>query len=83
VQLYRIELPGPKVTKDIAADAKVRLSIPRPQFNELATKGHIGDWRDAFEHGTAQVSGIEQILKLIVNVVERQEERGRTRKARH
>ena len=25
IQMYRIEMPGPKVTKDIAADAKVRL----------------------------------------------------------
>jgi hypothetical protein len=25
VQLYRVELPGPKVTKDIAADSRVRL----------------------------------------------------------
>jgi hypothetical protein len=83
VQLYRVELPGPTVTKAIAADAKVKLSIPRAQFNELATKGHISDWREAFEHGGAQATGIEQVLRLIVNVVERQEERGRTRKARH
>ena len=41
IQLYRVELPGPKVTKDIAADAKVHLSVSRSHFNELATKGHI------------------------------------------
>ena len=81
-QLYRIELPGPKITKDIAADAKVRLSVPRPQFNELATKGQVRDWREAFERGEAKATGVEQILRLIVNVVERQEERARTRKAR-
>ncbi len=81
VQLYRVEVPGPKVTKDVAADAKVRLSISRSHFNELATKGHISDWREAFAHGDAKVSGIEQVLKLIVNVVERQEQRSRTRKA--
>ena len=82
VQMYRIEMPGPKVTKDIAADAKVRLSVPRSEFNELATKGHVKDWREAFAHGDAKATGIEQVLKLIVNVVERQEERARTRKAR-
>jgi hypothetical protein len=81
VQLYRVEVPGPKVTKDVAADAKVRLSVNRSQFNELATKGHVRDWREAFAHGDAKVTGIEQVLKLIVNVVERQEERSRTRKA--
>ena len=81
MQLYRVELPGPRISKDIAADAKVRLSVPRPQFNVLATKGHVRDWREAFERGEAKASGVEQILKLIVNVVERQEERARTRKA--
>ncbi len=81
-QMYRIEMPGPKVTKDIAADAKVRVTVSRARFNDLATKGHIKDWRDAFAHGEAQATGIDQVLKLIVNVVERQEERSRTRKAR-
>jgi hypothetical protein len=81
VQLYRVELPGPKISKDIAADAKVTLSMPRPVFNELATKGQVRDWRAAFEHGDVKATGIDQVMKLIVNVVERQEERSRTRKA--
>jgi hypothetical protein len=83
MQMYRVELPGPKVTKDIAADARVRLEIPRARFNELATKGHIRDWREAFAHGDVKATGVEQVMKLIVNVVERQEERGRTRRATH
>jgi hypothetical protein len=82
-QMYRVEVPGPKVTKGFAADSKVNISVSRSQFNELATKGHIRDWRDAFEHGDAKATGIEQVMKLIVNVVERQEERSRTRKASH
>jgi hypothetical protein len=81
IQMYRVELPGPKVTKDIAADAKITIAIPRSNFNELATKGHIRDWREAFDHGYAKATGIDQVMKLIVNVVERQEERSRTRKA--
>ncbi len=83
VQMYRVELPGPKVSKDIAADAKVRLSLPRSHFNDLATKGHVHDWREALARGEVKATGVEQVLKLIVNVVERQEERSRTRKARH
>ena len=83
VQLYRVELPGPKVTKDIASDAKVRLEVQRAQFNELATKGHIADWEQAFAKGEAKATGIEQVLKLIANVVGRQQERSRTRRARH
>jgi hypothetical protein len=83
VQLYRVELPGPKVSKDVAADARVRLTLPRADFNELASEGHVGDWRAAFETGHARAEGPEQILRLIAQVVERQEERLRTRKARH
>lgn len=82
VQLYRVEMPGPVVTKDIAADAKVRLSIPRSHFNELAKEGNVKHWREAFAHGDAKATGVEQILRLIANVVEKQEERARTRKAR-
>lgn len=81
VQIYRIELPGPKVTKDIASDAKVRLEIPRSHFNELASKGHVRHWHEAFAKGTAKATGVEQILRLIAQVVERQEERARTRRA--
>ena len=82
VQLYRVELPGPKVSKDVAADSRVRLSISRSHFNELASEGHIRQWRDAFEHGHAKAEGSPEILRLIETVVARQEERARTRKVR-
>ena len=82
IQLYRVELPGPRITKDIASDAKVRLEIPRAHFNELAAKGHVSDWQQAFEKGDARATGIEQVLKLIVNVVEKQQERAHLRRAK-
>lgn len=81
VQLHRIELPGPVVSRDIGRDAKVRVSLPRASFNELAD-GSLRGWREAFESGVAKASGPPEILKLILNVVERQEERSRTRRAR-
>jgi hypothetical protein len=83
VQLYRLELPGPTAAKDQAHDARVRLSIPRSEFNQLAHEGRVQDWRDAFETGHAKASGPSEILRLIANVVERHEERARLRKARH
>jgi len=82
IQLFRVELPGPKVTRDIASDAKVRLSVPRSHFNELAREGKLRHWREAFESGTVKASGPVEILRLIQNVVEKQEERTRTRKLR-
>jgi hypothetical protein len=83
IQIYRVELPGPKITKDLPSDAKVTLEIPRAKFNDLASKGQVKDWREAFEHGDAKATGIEQVMRLIVQVVERHEERGRTRRASH
>jgi len=75
-------VPGPKITRDIASDAKVRLSVPRTQFNELAKESSIRAWREAFESGTVKATGPTEILKLIASVVQRQEERTRSRKLR-
>jgi hypothetical protein len=82
VQLYRVEVPGPTVTKDVRGDERVRLAVPRSEFNLLATEGRVKDWRTAFERGQAKATGPTEILRLIENVVERQEERARTRRAR-
>lgn len=82
VQLFRVEVPGPKVSRDIGRDAKVRLSLPRPAFNDLVRDGSIQRWREAFDSGQAKATGPPEILRLIVNVVAKQEERARTRKLR-
>ena len=82
IQLFRVEVPGPRITRDIASDAKVRLSVPRSHFNELAEQGNLRHWREAFESGTVRATGPAEILRLIQSVVEKQEERGRTRKLR-
>ena len=79
-QIYRVEVPGPKVTKDIGADARVRISMQRAFFNVMATDGKVADWREAFTYGQAKASGPTQMLKLIENVVDRHEERARLRK---
>ena len=83
VQLYRIEMPGPRVSKDIAADARVRIIVPRSHFNELATDGKVRNWHDAYDHGDVKFEGSPDILRLVGNVIGRQEERARTRKVRH
>ena len=83
-QQFRVEMPGITVTKDIATDARIRIEMRRDFFNAMVENGaRVADWREAFEHGHAKATGVEQYMKLIVNVVERQEERNRTRRARH
>jgi hypothetical protein len=81
-QQYRIEMPGPKVTKDIASDARVRVEVPRAFFNEMAKDGRVADWREAFMYGQAKATGPTQILQLIERVVDKQEERQRTKRPR-
>ncbi len=75
VQLYRVELPDVEVRKDPAVDAKVRLSISRSHFNELAAEGRVRHWRQAYQEGHIRASGPPQILKLVGNVISRQEAR--------
>ena len=83
-QQFRVELPDVAVTKAIPTDAKIRVEMRRDFFNAMVENGaRVADWREAFTYGQAKASGIDQYLRLIVNVVERQEERNRTRRARH
>ena len=81
-QQYRIELPGPKITKGDPTDARVRVEMARAFFNEMAKDAKVADWREAFLYGQAKATGVPQILKLIVHVVERQEERAQLRRAK-
>jgi len=80
IQLYRVELPGPKISKDLAQDERVLVEIDRPQFNELAEKGTIRSYRRAYETGHIKANGDSNVLKLIAQVVDRQEARNKLRK---
>lgn len=82
VQLYRVEVPGPKVTKDFARDERVLVEIDRPQFNELAERGTLKSYRKAVETGHIKAVGDANVKKLIAQVVERQEQRSRLKKVR-
>lgn len=82
VQQFRLQLPEIEVTKDAANDAKVRVEMQRAFFNVMAVDGKVPDWIEAFTYGQAKASGPSQILKLIVNVVEKHEERARLRRAK-
>ena len=83
VQQFRVELPGPKITKEIATDARVNVDMRREFFNVMAEEGaRVADWREAFHYGQAKATGVPQILKLIERVVSMQEERTRLRRAK-
>jgi hypothetical protein len=69
------------VTKGEPDDARVEVTIARAQFNELAEKGRLADWRDAYEHGHVKVIGDPEIRRLIGTVIERQVARGQLRRS--
>src|SRR5918992_1302393 len=76
-QLYRVELPGPNVTKGYADDERLHVSIPRSHFNELAADGRISHWHDAYDHGHVRVEGDQRIQQLVGQVIAKQEARSK------
>lgn len=82
VQVYRVELPGPKVAKGFADDGRLQVSIARSHFNELAADGRPKHWREAYEAGHVRVEGDTQIQRLIGQVIAHQEARSKLKKAR-
>ena len=73
----RVGVPGPKISRDPAGDARVDVSLPRSHFNELARDGRLRDWVDAYDRGHLKVTGDAAVMKLIGNVIERQRARAR------
>ena len=53
VPIWRVELPGPKIDRDPAADARIEVSIARPEFNELADEGRLRRPEAARQRGAA------------------------------
>jgi hypothetical protein len=79
VPIWRVEVPGPKIDRDPAADARIDVSLARSHFNELAQDGRLTHWADAYHRGHVNVSGDPAVTKLLGNVMERQLSRARTR----
>ena len=82
VQQFRLQMPELSVTKGPAADARVRVDMRREFFNVMAREAKVPDWIEAFTYGQAKATGPSQFLRLIISVVERQQERQHMRKAR-
>ena len=59
---------------------RILVEVDRPQFNELAEKGTLKSYRRAAETGHIKANGDSNVIKLIVQVVERQEQRSRLKK---
>ena len=82
VQLYRVELPGPKISKGMGDDERVHVSVPRSHFNELAADGKASHWHEAYDLGHVKVEGDPNIQKLVGQVIAHAEARAGLRRAR-
>jgi hypothetical protein len=79
VPIWRVEVPGPKIDRDPAGDARIDVSVNRSNFNELAEEGRLADWAEAYRRGQVVVTGDAAVVKLLGNVIERQLARARSR----
>jgi hypothetical protein len=70
--IWRVEIPGPKVTRDPASDARLEVTVARSHFNELAEDGRLKHWADAYERGHVRITCDTAVVKLLGNVIERQ-----------
>ena len=70
--IWRVEVPGPKVDRDPAGDARLDVTVQRQQFNELAREGTLRQWAKAYEQGHVRVTGDSAVVKLLGSVIERQ-----------
>jgi len=82
VQVFRVQTPGPQITKDDPDDARVDISISRSHFNELAEDGDLTHWKDALDHGQMKVSGDPDVIKLLGTVIGKHMSRSQFRKVR-
>ena len=82
VQVFRVQTPGPQITKVDPDDARVDVSIPRSHFNELAEDGDLTHWRDALEHGELKVGGDPDVVKLLGTVIGKHMARTQFKKVR-
>jgi hypothetical protein len=83
LQTFRLVLPEVEVKKDYATDARVRVEMRRDVFNQLADEPTVARWHKAINDGRVKATGVQQYLQLIAQVVAKEEERHRLRKARH
>jgi hypothetical protein len=82
VQVFGVRIPGPIVSKGEPEGARLELAMSRADFNELAQRGKLNDWREAYEHGHIKVTGDREIQQLLGKVIERQMARSRLKRAR-
>ncbi len=80
IQLYRVELPGPQISKDLPATSACWSRSTARSSTSWPRKGTLKSYRKAVETGHIKASGDSNVKKLVAQVVEKQEQRARLEK---
>jgi hypothetical protein len=80
IQHFRVEVPGPKVSKSFGEDERLKVAMPRSHFNELAADGRVTHWHEAYDHGHIKVEGDPNVQRLIGKLIAQAEQRARLKK---
>jgi len=80
LQTWRVELPGPVLSRDPARDAVVTVAMDRSHLAALASKGRLAQWIEAYNQGHIHVSGAREVTMLVARVIERQQQRAPARR---
>lgn len=75
-QQYRLDFPGPEVSRDSGSPAMIDLLVMRQDFNEIIDprKG-LPEWIAAYDQGKIKISGEGGMVKLVAKVIEKQQRR--------
>ena len=67
---FRVEVPGPNVTKGPSDDERLLITIPATMFKVLATEGELADWQEALHYRHLQVEGDPRVKRLLGQAIE-------------
>ena len=81
VQVFRVSAPGPEIEKGEPDDARIEISVPRADFNDLADAS-LDHWHTAYEHGVVRIGGDPAVIRLLGGVIAKHEARGKMKRVR-
>jgi hypothetical protein len=81
VQVFRVSAPGPEIAKEEPEDARIEISVPRADFNDLADAG-LEHWHTAYEHGIVRIGGDPAVIRLLGGVIAKHEARTKLKKVK-
>jgi hypothetical protein len=75
-QQYRLQFPGPEVSKSDGSPAMIELLVMRQDFNDiLDPRKGLTQWIEAHDQGKIKISGEGGMVKLVGKVIEKQQRR--------